>query len=178
MLFRSCLRHVELSGPTHFAPLLKEVVESTRASFKENPWSYNILLILTDGVIHDMAKTTDWIVEGSSLPLSIIIIGVGNSDFGLMETLDSDDKLLQGSRQTAKRDIVQFVPFREHQKSPEELAAAVLEELPTQVVEFYRMVGMKPNPPQIKSPGKPSTTNQGSPPKNTNYPSPPHSQIY
>ena len=168
-LYTHCLRNVELSGPTYFAPLLKEVVESTRAGYKQNPNNYNILLILTDGEIHDMAKTVDLIVEGSSLPLSVIIIGIGSANFGLMETLDSDNKLLQGSTQTAKRDIVQFVPLREHMNSPEELAATVLQELPNQVVEFYRMIGLKPATPKES----PHHKQGGFDLKNTNYPSPP-----
>ena len=43
--------------------------------------------------------------------MSIIIIGVGNADFGLMEQLDGDDAALKNSRGIrAERDIVQFVP--------------------------------------------------------------------
>lgn len=52
--------------------------------------SYNILLIITDGVISDMPKTIDEIVRGSDLPLSIVIVGVGEADFDSMETLDAD----------------------------------------------------------------------------------------
>ena len=32
-------------------------------------------------------------VEGSSLPLSVIVIGVGNADFSQMEELDSDGQV-------------------------------------------------------------------------------------
>lgn len=39
---------------------------------------YHILLILTDGEIHDMEETKNIIIKASSLPLSIIIVGVGN----------------------------------------------------------------------------------------------------
>ena len=42
---------------------------------------YHILLILTDGVIHDMVQTKDLIVECSKFPLSIIIVGIGHADF-------------------------------------------------------------------------------------------------
>ena len=34
-------------------------------------------MIITDGIINDMQATIDEIVRGSSLPLSIIIVGVG-----------------------------------------------------------------------------------------------------
>ena len=36
---------------------------------------YFVLLVLTDGVITDMEKTVSEIVNASTLPLSIIIVG-------------------------------------------------------------------------------------------------------
>lgn len=39
--------------------------------------SYQTLLILTDGDIHDMDKTIDLVYNSAALPLSIIIVGVG-----------------------------------------------------------------------------------------------------
>ena len=38
-------------------------------------------MILTDGVINDIQNTIDEVVRGSDLPLSIVIVGVGNADF-------------------------------------------------------------------------------------------------
>lgn len=92
-LYAHCLKNVSLDGPTYFAPLIKNVVEQTKQDYKNNPDAYTVLLILTDGCIHDMAQTKDWIVEGSYLPLSIIIIGIGDADFSNMEVLDSDDQV-------------------------------------------------------------------------------------
>ena len=54
---------------------------------------YFILLMLTDGVISDMADTIGSIVRASRLPMSIIIVGVGNADFSAMDKLDCDDGL-------------------------------------------------------------------------------------
>jgi hypothetical protein len=55
-----------------------------------------------------MDGTIDEIVKASSLPLSIVIVGVGSADFQNMETLDADDAPLRSSNgQYAKRDIVQ-----------------------------------------------------------------------
>jgi len=59
---------------------------------------YHILLIITDGAIHDMKDTKDLIVECSLFPLSIIIIGVGNADFSNMVELDGDDIILKNSK--------------------------------------------------------------------------------
>ena len=46
---------------------------------------YMILLIITDGAIHDMDETIRLLVNGSNLPLSVLIVGVGNADFTNME---------------------------------------------------------------------------------------------
>lgn len=59
---------------------------------------YHLMLILTDGEIHDMQETKDVIIELSKLPVSIIIVGVGNENFRNMEVLDSDRNVLKGSR--------------------------------------------------------------------------------
>lgn len=75
---------------------------------------YFILLILTDGVVTDMADTREAIVRASYLPMSIIIVGVGNADFTDMQILDGDDGILRSPKgEPVLRDIVQFVPFRE-----------------------------------------------------------------
>ena len=59
---------------------------------------YQILLIITDGIINDMQKTIDQIVRGSRLPLSIIIVGVGSDDFESMDILDADEEPLYSKR--------------------------------------------------------------------------------
>merc|ERR1719493_123526 len=89
-------------------PVVNHVAQFARA-FKDNPVNYQVLLIITDGIICDMEATKSAIISASHLPMSIIIIGVGNEDFEAMDELDSDDALLQQGGHTAVRDIVQFV---------------------------------------------------------------------
>ena len=68
---------------------------------------YHVLMILTDGSIHDMRETIDVIVEASLYPLSIVIIGIGDSDFKNMDILDADsDSLVDSNGREADRDIV------------------------------------------------------------------------
>ena len=69
---------------------------------------YKILTIFTDGEIMDRKMTINSIVEASYLPISIIIIGIGNANFSTMNELDSDNGLLKSnlSGKKAARDIV------------------------------------------------------------------------
>ena len=145
-IYQRALPQISLAGPTFFAPMMENLVNFTKTKEKEG--EYVVLLLLTDGAIHDMQATIDQIVEGSSLPLSIIIVGVGKEDFANMEILDADDNpLISSSGKHEERDIVQFVPFRNFRHNPKELAAEVLAELPYQVTSYYRKKGIKPRPP-------------------------------
>ena len=66
------------------------------------------MLILTDGVINDLERTIEEVVQGSVLPLSIIIVGIGAAEFDMMEQLDADENPLYSKRlgKYASRDIV------------------------------------------------------------------------
>ena len=80
--------------------------------------AYYVLLLLTDGIITDMDQTRDAIVYASGLPMSLIIVGVGNADFSDMNFLDGDSGVLKGANgRPAERDIVQFVPFMKYASS-------------------------------------------------------------
>ena len=62
-------------------------------------WVFPVLLIITDGIIHDMRETKDMICELAFLPCSVIIVGVGNADFSEMVELDGDkDRPLKNSK--------------------------------------------------------------------------------
>lgn len=86
-----------------------------------------------------MEKSIDEIVRGSSLPLSIVIVGVGQADFESMDVLDADDSPLYSKkyRKYMSADIVQFVPFRDFKNDPYKLAKETLQEIPGQLVDFF-----------------------------------------
>ncbi|KAG8516227.1 Copine-4 [Galemys pyrenaicus] len=120
--YQSCLPKLQLYGPTNIAPIIQKVAKSASEETNTKEASqYFILLILTDGVITDMADTREAIVHASHLPMSVIIVGVGNADFSDMQMLDGDDGILRSPKgEPVLRDIVQFVPFRnfKHVRTP------------------------------------------------------------
>ena len=144
--YNQALQNVQFAGPTYFKELISNSIALTKQNMNADPLNYTTLVILTDGAIHDMNQTIDHIVEASELPMSIIIVGIGNADFSMMEELDGDNKgLKSGSGKNAKRDIVQFVSFNKFCNQPMEVFAShVLRELPTQVVEYFRIHDITP----------------------------------
>ncbi|KAM3833391.1 copine-8 isoform 1-T1 [Vipera latastei] len=145
------LKSVQLYGPTNFAPVINHVARYA-ASIKDGS-QYFVLLIITDGVISDMAQTKESIVHAAKFPMSIIIVGVGPAEFDAMEELDGDEVRVSSRGVYAERDIVQFVPFRDyvdrtgnHVLSMARLARDVLAEIPDQFLSYMRVRGIKPSP--------------------------------
>ncbi|MGH0115703.1 UNVERIFIED_CONTAM: hypothetical protein FKN15_046888 [Acipenser sinensis] len=159
--YQNCLPKIQLYGPTNVAPIISKVAKLAAKEEKSKDASqYHILLILTDGVVTDMADTREAIVRASYQPMSIIIVGVGNADFTDMQILDGDDGVLRAPKgEPVLRDIVQFVPFREFKTaSPAALAKCVLAEVPRQVVEYYSHKAFSPKCPMMDSPISPANT--------------------
>ncbi|CAK7310286.1 copine-5 isoform X3 [Vulpes vulpes] len=150
--YHHSLRTVQLYGPTNFAPVVTHVARTAAAV--QDGSQYSVLLIITDGVISDMAQTKEAIVNAAKLPMSIIIIGVGQAEFDAMVELDGDDVRISSRGKLAERDIVQFVPFRDyvdrtgnHVLSMARLARDVLAEIPDQLVSYMKSQGIRPRPP-------------------------------
>uniref|UniRef100_A0A8D1IGX0 Copine-5 n=1 Tax=Sus scrofa TaxID=9823 RepID=A0A8D1IGX0_PIG len=150
--YHHSLRTVQLYGPTNFAPVVTHVARNAAAV--QDGSQYSVLLIITDGVISDMAQTKEAIVNAAKLPMSIIIIGVGQAEFDAMVELDGDDVRISSRGKLAERDIVQFVPFRDyvdrtgnHVLSMARLARDVLAEIPDQLVSYMKAQGIRPRAP-------------------------------
>ncbi len=98
--YNATIPHVKLSGPTSFAPIIRHACEIVRQT-----GTYHILFIVTDGEVNDEGETEKAIVDASSLALSIVIVGVGDGPFDLMEKYD--DHLPQ-----RECDNLQFVNYQ------------------------------------------------------------------
>ncbi|XP_068598615.1 copine-9 [Brachionichthys hirsutus] len=160
------LRTVQLYGPTNFAPVINQVARC--AAEVTDGSQYSVLLMITDGVISDMDQTKESVVNAATLPMSIIIVGVGPAEFDAMEELDGDEVRVSSRGRFAERDIVQFVPFRDYIDrsgnqvlSMARLAKDVLAEIPEQLLSFMKTRGIEPRPPlpaNSNSPAMSTTT--------------------
>ena len=145
--YRNFITKIHLAGPTYFSPMINDLIFEVEGEIEEGQlYNYHIIMILTDGMIDDMAETKDSLVAASFLPISVIIIGIGNGDFTKMDILDADvSPLYDSTGRKADRDLVQFVPYNQFKNNPQQLAEQVLEEIPRQVVEYFQHKGIEPN---------------------------------
>lgn len=74
----------------------------------------------------------------SYLPISVIIVGIGNEDFTFMDQLDADKVVLSDdSGRVAARDICQFVKFSDmHEMAKVEVSENLLLEVPHHFVDY------------------------------------------
>ena len=88
-----------------------------------------------------MPETKELVVELSYLPVSIIIVGLGEEDFSQMIELDADSNvLLDRNGKAAARDIIQFVQFSDLEELAQcEIFKIMMAEVPDQFVDYMVM---------------------------------------
>lgn len=138
-VFRTPLR---MSFPTKFTEVIRTAAgyaqHEQEGAREEGHLSYTILLILTAGNVEDIQETKKHLIAASKEPLSVVILGIGDTDFSGMEFLDDFD-----AEHEAGRDITKFVEFNDY-KSYNALTEAVLDEIPDQLVDYYYERGIMP----------------------------------
>ncbi|CAJ0559831.1 unnamed protein product, partial [Mesorhabditis spiculigera] len=132
--YRSALRHVILSGPADFAPTIRFAAQRA-ASLPANGSKYSVLLILTNGIIADMERTKEQVVKASSLPLSVIIVGVGYDSFDEMKFVQMRN-FLPPHRHLNEEELTD---------ARENLAKEVLQEIPIQLTSYMKSRGIYPS---------------------------------
>jgi hypothetical protein len=143
--YKHALTNIELSGPTHFAPIIRKVTRLKREELARGTVQFDIITILTDGEINDMRETIDAIVDASVLPMVFLIVGIGNGQFVNMKYLDADGTVLKASSgKRALRDNVQFVKFNDYRNNPFKFSEEALAEIPEQLVDSMKILGKKP----------------------------------
>eukprot|EP00980_Cylindrotheca_fusiformis_P002883 scaffold674_cov126-Cylindrotheca_fusiformis.AAC.22 len=131
-----------MSYPTRFTEVISTAAAYARheqdVANEEGQLSYTILLILTAGNVEDIQETKEQLIAASKDPLSVVIVGIGEANFEGMDFLDNFDHADGESR-----DITKFVQFNDYQ-SYNALTAAVLDEIPEQLVGYYFSQGILP----------------------------------
>ncbi|XP_064620517.1 uncharacterized protein LOC135483492 [Lineus longissimus] len=83
-IYNKIAARISLSGPTSFAPLIYRCIEMAKVKKQ-----YHILVIIADGQVNEEQPTINAIVDASAFPISIIVVGVGDGPWDIMEEFDN-----------------------------------------------------------------------------------------
>jgi Copine/C2 domain len=150
--YNGVVEHCFQVGPNEEAHGVSGVLDAYRSVFGtglilSSPTDFTavmntILLIVTDGAVSNIPSTAACLKQLCDSPLSIVIVAVGDADFGPMQFLDD----LPG----IDRDFVQFVQFNTAGKSRDTLTDATLREIPDQLTEYFsKRRGIGPGRPVV-----------------------------
>ena len=141
-------RGVACSMQNNYSPIILKIGGEASMATGNQPMRYNVLVIFCNDCMNDDSEVREAIVKNSGLPMSIIIIGVGESKFTKwynLRVLDNDHGEMSTLGNTPLRDIVHFTVFNEVKNNPQGLAKAVFEELPGQINRYYCKLGLQPS---------------------------------
>lgn len=144
-IYKSALPFVNQSEPSIMASSISGLSKWVSNPRDKNDYLYCLALIFTDGHITDIKETIDALVVASKAPISIIIVGVGEGDMKWMSFLDGDGNGLRNSQnQESVRDLVEVIEFSKLKGKPTSLERAIIDELPAQILAYFKYKQIKP----------------------------------
>ena len=146
-LYQENSKHLIFSEPTYLTPIINYVKKMAKGYIEDGSNDhYFVLMILTDGQIFDLDTVINEIIEAALLPISIIIVGLGEKyNFKDMIFLDTKKDMMRDAKgDYAIRDIVHFVELGKLKSAEHILTSNTLEELPKQVCDYMQHMKLKP----------------------------------
>jgi len=132
-----------MSGPTVILSVLQAAALRAREfgvppnpSNANNDLRYCVLLILTDGIVADLAHTQEIVQSYRDLPLSIVMVGIGRADFTEMHNWNSYPFDARGR--------FSFANYRQHQYNSRTLSREVLQCVSLDVRDYFLGRGIFP----------------------------------
>jgi len=129
--YRDILGRLEFASPCYLHKVLQGLVDT-----RPGPLVYKILVILTQGDWDDLEAFKEQLALASNMPLSVVIVGVGNTAPHLT-TADSDRRLMRTtSGNVVERDFVQQVVYTDFRNDDRGFVHEVFAAIPYHLREY------------------------------------------
>ncbi|OMJ73144.1 hypothetical protein SteCoe_28240 [Stentor coeruleus] len=128
---------IKSTKESYLSSILEKIMEMSEVSPPR--WTYNIVIIMTNGKISDYNQVVDILNSACSLPMSVFIIGMGGGNFNDIENLTKCEFMHrdhQGRR--IKRNMVHFSKFGDFSGDYENLVKNMMKQVPNDVEDFVK----------------------------------------
>ncbi|KAA8497544.1 Protein BONZAI 1 [Porphyridium purpureum] len=143
--YRRAAHQVAFAGPTLFAHFIRMLRIRSEKFVAERIPAYTFAIILTDGVMKDLVETVSELIQLSSLGCSVVIMGVGSSNFAPLEALVRNISGAGGYQNALVRNMVQFVDAGTLRTESDILRLqSAIGRLPHEFMEFMRTENVDP----------------------------------
>ena len=137
--YKNSLPQITLDGPTYFFPIFKENLNMLKDDAECPTSVYHLLVIITDGTIHDLDEMKRQLIKNENQPISVCIVGVGDENFSKMYQLDCRTKPIEDKNgNVSTRDMCQFARYKDFRDRPDKLTEYMLMIIPSQVEAYFR----------------------------------------
>ena len=147
--YKECLKKISFCESEHLSPLIEKIRSLIIKNYELNIYNILFLLISNPPVKEDYQKCIDLFVANTYLPLSIIVVGIGDKEFKEIKNLINKNRIFSSEGLERVRNNIYFVSMKNCNYNNEILKNKCLKEIPRQVVEFYKI--NKTSPDDVKA---------------------------
>ena len=105
----SIFENIVFDRPISIVPSTKQAIAQVKGS--KNPADYLVFVIMIDGIPSDLDAFINLLYDNQMEPISVIIVGIGDSDFSLLEEKFTPGNLKNSDNQIFERDVAVFLRF-------------------------------------------------------------------
>jgi len=136
--------NITMSGPKDLRKTLYTAIARAEMN-ASTTLSYSVLLILcSEGFVHELNETLEQICEASYTPLSIVFVGIGGGNFSDLRDLVEEQRVSPSGKEFM-RDCVSFVQLSQHRHDINKLLKVTLQDLPKQIVQYHMSKQISPD---------------------------------
>ena len=147
--YKECLRKINYCDNASLSPLITHVKNRIYDDYKLDKYYIFFLLISNPPKREDFQKCIDAFIENSYLPVSMIIIGIGDKEFDEIKSIFSKKHKFSSNDMERCRNNIYFLTMKDCNFLNDILKNKCLKEIPKQIPEFY--VNSVTTPDDIKS---------------------------
>ena len=143
--YKECFKKINYCDKDSLSPLIRHLNNKIMENYEAEDYYIFLLLISNPPKKEDIQKCIDAFIENTFLPLSVIVIGIGDKDFKSIKSLFSNKHRFSSKDIEKSRNNIYFFPLKNFNFKYDLVLQECLKEIPKQLVEYYNINSTTPD---------------------------------